>query len=190
MKNFILLFFIFSLTSYSQSDVQQVEVIKTDTQIVNFAKEIGQQEFRIDFFDLVVLESLHVGYEKMNDTSTAIGLTTLINFGDMLEEDFALTPYFRLYFLESEDYGGYGFFAEVFSKLAFGETEATNTVSSEDENFFDIALGAGLGRKWINRKGYSFEVLFGLGRNLLLDEDHYNRSEAVARFNLAIGKRF
>ena len=191
MKNLILLIFIFSLTSYSQDKIQQVEVVKTDTQIEEFSKQIGEQEFRIDFFDLLVMESLHVGYEKMNDTSTAYGLTMLINLGDTdLNDSFALTPYFRLYFLESEDYGGYGFFAEVFSKLAFGETEATNTVSSEDENFFDIALGAGLGRKWINRKGYSFEVLFGLGRNLLLDQDHYDRSEAVARFNLAIGKRF
>ena len=191
MKNLILLIFIFSLTSYSQDKIQQVEVVKTDTQIEEFSKQIGEQEFRIDFFDLLVMESLHVGYEKMNDTSTAYGLTMLINLGDTdLNDSFALTPYFRLYFLESEDYGGYGFFAEVFSKLAFGETEATNTVSSEDENFFDIALGVGLGRKWINRKGYSFEVLLGLGRNLLLDDDHRDRSEGVARFNLAIGKRF
>ena len=190
MKNLLALLFIFSLTSYSQDKVQQVEVIKTDTQIEEFSKQIGQQEFRTDFFDLLVMESFHVGYEKMNDTSTALGLTMLINFGDMLEEDFALTPYFRLYFLESEDYGGYGFFAEVFSKLAFGETEVANTLYSENENFFDAALGVGLGRKWINRKGYSLELLLGLGRNLLRDEDHFNRSEGMARFNLAIGKRF
>jgi hypothetical protein len=199
MKNLILLIFIFSLTSYSQDKIQQVEVVKTDTQIEEFSKQIGEQEFRIDFFDLLVMESLHVGYEKMNDTSTAYGLTMLINLGDTdLNDSFALTPYFRLYFLESEDYGGYGFFAEVFSKLAFGETEAYNdnfTNNSifpayENENFFDIALGVGLGRKWINRKGYSFEVLLGLGRNLLLDDDHRDRSEGVARFNLAIGKRF
>jgi hypothetical protein len=199
MKNFILLIFIFSLTSYSQDKIQQVEVVKTDTQIEEFSKQIGQQEFRIDFFDLLVMESLHVGYEKMNDTSTAYGLTMLINLGDSdLNDSFALTPYFRLYFLQSEDYGGYGFFAEVFSKLAFGETEAYNDnfannsifPAYENENFFDIALGVGLGRKWINRKGYSFEVLLGLGRNLLLDDDHRDRSEGVGRFNLAIGKRF
>lgn len=199
MKNLLALLFIFSLTSYSQYKVQQVEVVKTDTQIEEFSKQIGQQEFRIDFFDLLVMESLNVGYEKMNDTSTAYGLTMLINLGDSdLNDNFALTPYFRLYFLESEDYGGYGFFAEVFSKLAFGETEVYNdnfTNNSiypgyENENFFDVALGVGLGRKWINRKGYSFEVLVGFGRNLLYDEDHIDRSEGMARFNLAIGKRF
>ena len=199
MKNLLTLLFIFSLTSYSQDKIQQVEVVKTNTQIEEFSKQIGQQEFRIDFFDLLVMESLHVGYEKMNDTSTAYGLTMLINLGDSaLNDNFALTPYFRLYFLESEDYGGYGFFAEVFSKLAFGETEVYNdnfTNNSiypayENENFFDLALGVGLGRKWINRKGYSFEVLVGFGRNLLYDEDHIDRSEGMARFNLAIGKRF
>ena len=199
MKNLILIFFIFSLTSYSQSDVQQVEVIKTDTQIVNFAKEIGQQEFRIDFFDLLLLGSLQVGYEKMNDTSTALGVTTLINFGDVLVEDFALTPYFRLYFLESEEYGGYGFFAEVFSRLAFGETEARNTVSYEEENFFDIAPGAAIGQKWVNKKGWTFEVSGGVGRFLLNKDENNssigqevtsNRPGAIFRGGFSIGKRF
>ena len=49
----------------------------------------------------------------MNDTSTAYGASMLINFGgdNGLNDNFAVTPYFRIYFLESEDYGGYGFFA-------------------------------------------------------------------------------
>jgi putative salt-induced outer membrane protein YdiY len=193
MKNLIILFFIFSLTCYSQDKIQQVEVIKTNTQIEKFSKNIGQNEFKVNLFDALVYESLHVGYERMNNTSTAYGATMLINLGDSeLNDNFAVTPYFRVYFLESEDYGGYGFFAEVFSKFVFGDTGINEFegFASDDENYFDIALGAALGRKWINNKGYSFEVRLGLGRNLLYESNQEDRTEGMASIGIALGKRF
>ena len=49
MKNLIALLFIFSLASYSQEKIQQVEVVDTNTQIETFSKEIGQNELRFDF---------------------------------------------------------------------------------------------------------------------------------------------
>ena len=193
MKNILLLLFVFSLTSYSQDKIQQVEVVETDTQIQNFSSEIGQNELRFDFFSLLAYDSFSATYERMNDTSTAYGVSMLINFGEdnELNDNFAVTPYFRIYFLESEDYGGYGFFAEVFSKFAFGESEVNlDNISYVDENYFDVALGVALGRKWINRKGYSFEILIGLGKNLLYDNDQLDRSETMGRFSVSIGKRF
>ena len=195
MKNIVLVLFVFSLTSFSQENTQKVVVIKTNTQIENFSKKIGQNEFKLNLLSLLVNESFHVGYERMNNTSTAYGATMLINLGDSdLNDNFAVTPYFRVYFLESEDYGGYGFFAEVFSKFVLGDSDVvsfgSDFVSSEEENYFDIALGAALGRKWINNKGYSFEVRLGLGRNLLFQDDQYGRSEYMASFDIALGKRF
>jgi hypothetical protein len=55
-----------------------------------------------------------------------------------------------------------------------------------------MALGLAVGRKWINRKGFTLETLFGVGRNLLYDEesDSGDRSAASARLNISIGKRF
>ena len=193
MKNILLLLFVFSLTTYSQDKIQQVEVVETDTQIQNFSTEIGQNELRFDFLSLLAYESFSATYERMNDTSTAYGVSMLINFGEDndLNDNFAVTPYFRIYFLESEDYGGYGFFAEVFSKFAFGESEVNlDNISYVEENYFDVALGVALGRKWINRKGYSFEILIGLGKNLLYDNDQLDRSETMGRFSASIGKRF
>jgi hypothetical protein len=194
MKYLITLLFIFSLTSYSQDKIQQVEVVETDTQIQNFSTEIGQNELRFDFLSLLAYDSFSATYERMNDTSTAYGVSMLINFGDDndLNDNFAVTPYFRIYFLESEDYGGYGFFAEVFSKFAFGESEFYREQSGNytEDNYFDVALGVALGRKWINRKGYSFEILIGLGKNLLYDNDQLDRNETMGRFSASIGKRF
>ena len=61
-----------------------------------------------------------------------------------------------------------------------------------EENYFDMALGLADGRKWINRKGFTLETLFGVGRNLFFDEesDSGDRSAASARLNISIGKRF
>ena len=197
MKNLITLFFIISLTSYSQDKIQQVEVVKTDTQIEEFSKQIGTKEFKLDFLDLLVFPALSVGYEKINDSSTAFGTTLFINLGGEdsdWNDNLAITPYYRFYFLQSEDYGGYGVFAEVFTKFAFGDAEVYNDISntSVDENYFDMALGLAVGRKWINRKGFTLETLFGVGRYLFFDEgsDSGDRSAASARFNISIGKRF
>lgn len=197
MKNLITLFFIISLTSYSQDKIQQVEVVKTDTQIEEFSKQIGTKEFKLDFLDLLVFPALSVGYEKINDSSTAFGTTLFINLGGEdsdWNDNLAITPYYRFYFLQSEDYGGYGVFAEVFTKFAFGDAEIYNLTSStyNKENYFDIALGLAVGRKWINRKGFTLETLLGVGRNLFFDEesDSSDRSAASARLNISIGKRF
>jgi len=197
MKNLLTLLFIFSLTSYSQNNVQQVEVVKTDTQIEEFSKQIGTEEFKLDFLDLLVFPALSVGYEKINNSSTAFGTTLFINLGGEdsdWNDNLAITPYYRFYFLQSEDYGGYGVFAEVFTKFAFGDAEVYNLTSStyNEENYFDMALGLAVGRKWINRKGFTLETLFGIGRNLFFDEesDSGDRSAASARLNISIGKRF
>ena len=198
MKNILLLLFVFSLTSYSQDTVQQVEVIKTNTQIEKFSKEIGTKEFKVDFLDLLVFPALSVGYEKANDSSTAFGTTLFLNLGGEdsdWNDNLAITPYFRFYFLQSEDYGGYGIFAEVFTKFKFGAAEVRTSSPSGDlveENYFDIALGLAVGKKWINRKGFTLETLFGVGRNLFYDKDSDSsqRSATSTTISISLGKRF
>ena len=197
MKKLLILFFILSLTSYSQDNIQRVEVIKTNTQIEEFSNKIGKNEFKVDFLDLLVFPALSVGYEKVNNSSTAFGSTLFLNLGGNdsdWNDNFAITPYYRFYFLESEDYGGYGIFAEIFTKFAFGDAEKYNETSNtyDEDNYFDMALGLAVGKKWINRNGYTFELLLGVGRNLLYDDstDSFDRSAASGRANISIGKRF
>ena len=135
--------------------------------------------------------------KKVNNSSTAFGSTLFLNLGGNdsdWNDNFAITPYYRFYFLESEDYGGYGIFAEIFTKFAFGDAEKYNETSNtyDEDNYFDMALGLAVGKKWINRNGYTFELLLGVGRNLLYDDstDSFDRSAASGRANISIGKRF
>ena len=69
-------------TTFSQQEVQKVEVIKTDSQIESFSKNIGTSELKIDFLSLLAIPALSVGYEKMNNTSTAYGARMLLSFDD------------------------------------------------------------------------------------------------------------
>jgi hypothetical protein len=194
MKNRILPILIFltilisSLQLNAQNDTNEVIVVKSEQQIEEFSKSLGLNELKIDFFDLLIFPALTIGYEKTNDSSSAFGATLFLNLNSDnsgWNDKFVITPYYRFYFSKSEDFGSKGFFAEVFSKFAFGE--------STTEDYFDIAPGIAVGNKWINRKGFTFEILFGLGRNLLYDSDEYNndgRSIGISRAGVAIGKRF
>ena len=180
MRKFVLIFLIIPSILIAQNDVNEVVVIKSDKQIEEFTSSLGQNELKIDYLDLLIFPALTVGYEKTNDSSSGFGATLFLNLGSNNDDGidwndkFVITPYYRFYFSKSEDFGSKGFFAEVFSK------------------YFDIAPGLAVGSKWINRKGFTFEILFGLGRNLLYDDEDNNgsRSTVVVRGGFSIGKRF
>jgi len=195
MRKFVLIFIIIPSILIAQNDVNEVVVIKSDKQIEEFTSSLGQNELKIDFLDLLIFPALTVGYEKTNDSSSGFGATLFLNLGSsdndlgsFWNDKFVITPYYRFYFTKSEDFGSKGFFAEAFSKFAFGK------VVYKEENYFDIAPGLALGNKWINRKGFTFEFLFGLGRNLLYENESENsdsgRSTVVVRGGFSIGKRF
>ena len=207
MRKFVLIFLIIPSILIAQNDVNEVVVVKSDKQMEEFTSSLGQNELKIDFLDLLMFPALSVGYEKTNDSSSGFGATLFLNLGSNNDDGidwndkFVITPYYRFYFSKSEDFGSKGFFAEAFSKFAFGEAGM--------ENYFDIAPGLAVGSKWINRKGFTFEILFGLGRNLLYDDDNNglyddddnnglyddddnngDRSTVVVRGGFSIGKRF
>jgi len=153
--------------------------------------------------DLTIIPALTVAYEKTNDSFSGFGAELFFDLGSIDEyfsghrNKFVITPYYRFYFTKSEDFGSKGFFAEVFSKFAFGESQSfllngLGIDTYETDNYFDIAPGFAVGNKWINRKGFTFELLFGLGRNLLYNNESEGsgRSTVVVRGGFSIGKRF
>jgi hypothetical protein len=189
---------------FAQNKDNEVVVIKSDNQIEEFTSSLGQNELRLDFLDLLIFPALSVGFEKINDSSSGYGATLFLNLGgedtigELYNDKFALTPYYRFYFLQSEDYGGYGIFAEIFTKFSSGKYEKFNDFWGQNQNnetlsYSDIAPGLAVGRKWINRKGFTFELLFGVGRNLLYkskDDDSISRTAGIVRAGISVGKRF
>ena len=204
MKNIILLILLFSISVNSQK-VQQVEVVKNDNQISDLFEELGQNELKLDLIDILSLPAFDITYERIKDPYSSFGVSLFLNVGDNdsasrnWTDNFSLAPFYRFYFFNKRDYGGAGFFAEVFTKFSSGKHDVEYFNPDQDssgisywetveENFFDIAPGAAIGQKWINKKGWTFEISGGVGR-FLLNKDEI-RPEFLVRGGFSIGKRF
>ena len=213
---------LFTIVSYSQNDVQNVRVIKDDSQVTELVNILGKNEIKLDVIDLLFQPALSLSYERISDSYSSFGGDVFINFNNnnssvSWSDRFSISPFYRFYFLNKKDFGGAGFFVELFSKFSFGQETveyAYGIYDSEppspyyefvDENYFDIGLGVGIGRKWINKKGITFEIMFGIGRYLLdevggpddeaipfgVDDVFRNyRPEVTVKGGISIGKRF
>ena len=217
MKNIILLILLFSISVNSQK-VQQVEVLKNDNQISDLFEELGQNELKLDLGDMLGFPAFDINYERIKDPYSSFGVSLFLNVSNNdsasrnWTDKFTLSPFYRFYFFNKKDYGGAGFFAEIFTKFSFGKHDVEYYNFNPDpnnpgidywetieENFFDIAPGAGIGQKWLNKKGWTFEINLGVGRYLLNkdfiadsngQEVNYVRPVAAFKGGLFIGKRF
>ena len=210
----VLIYILFFNHMFSQ-DVQQVEVLKNDKQVTELFDEIGDSEIKLDVIDFLTQPALNIGYEIINDSYSSYGAEVFLNFNDnntsrSWSEKFSLNPFYRFYFLNKTDFGGEGYFAEVFIKFAnikydrdtyFYNPMPNEPYSTTEEiKAWDIAPGVGVGRKWVNKKGWTFEYMLGFGRYLFASsqnddpDSNYEvenyRPEATFKGGISIGKRF
>ena len=216
MRYFLIPLFILLFTKAYGQDVQPVEVIKSDRQVTELFDELGDSEIKLDVLDFLTQPALNIGYEKINDSYSSYGADVFFNFNDnnsssSWSEKFSLNPFYRFYFLNKTDFGGEGYFAEVFIKFSnieyIRETYYYDSMPNEPYSTYeeikvwDIAPGFGVGRKWVNKKGWTFEYMVGVGRFLFTNDgnddctncgyDVYdNRPEATFKGGISIGKRF
>ena len=117
--------------------------------------------------DFLTQPALNIGYEIINDSYSSYGVDIFLNFNDRNTsrswlEKFSLNPYYRFYFFNKTDFGGEGYFAEVFIKFSNIEYERDTYFynpmpnkpysTTEEIKAWDIAPGVGVGRKWVNKK--------------------------------------
>ena len=183
-----------------QEKVIKVEIVKDSS--FEAADSFGNNELRVNFFDLLVLPGFHGYYERIIDENSSYGTGLFINFSDNLSSDivqrrFAISPYYRLYFLNRRDYGAKGLFVELFGSFASAKDMDDNDLYDvyyddfdDRDNIFRFSVGATIGRKWITRSGYTFEPFIGVGRYLDSHGSSDRNPEAHLRFGFSIGKRY
>ena len=183
---------VFAQEDTDDEKVIKVEIVK-DTSFEE-AEVYGGNEIRVNFLDLLTVGSFHIYYEKILKSGDGLGFSANFNSSDLGIFNYHISPYYRVYFLNREDYGAGGLFAEVFSSI--GETEYESYESSREiyvnNKQIQVSFRACIGKKWINRKGYSFEWQIGIGRFLGGDEENENSSmqRTHGRFGFSVGKRF
>ncbi len=215
MRHSLVLIYIFFFSQAFGQDVQQVEVLKNDKQVTELFDEIGDSEIKLDVIDFLTQPALNIGYEIINDSYSSYGAEVFLNFNDnnlsrSWSEKFSLNPFYRFYFLNKTDFGGEGYFAEVFIKFANIEYDRNTYFydpmpnepysTTEEIKGWDIAPGVGVGRKWVNKKGWTFEYMLGFGRYLFASSKNDDipdggsvsdyRPEATFKGGISIGKRF
>lgn len=138
----------------------------------------------------LVLGAVEVTYERILNEDSGLGASLFFVNEEVSDPSFSLTPYYRAYFGKKP---AAGFFVEGFSMFSTGKDSATyyfdnlgNLINIEKNRYTDLALGFGLGSKWVHKRGFVFEINAGIGRNLLST----NSPEVVGRGGITLGYRF
>ena len=159
--------------------------------------KLERDELKINAFGLL-LGYFEVGYERILNEESAIGTTLFLPISKETDVNFMLSAYYRYYFGSKQCRG---FFMEGFGALnsvqdeiyteRFNPDPAFYNYYYKDVNITDLALGIGLGGKWISKKGVTFELSAGVGRNLFSSYNSQNRDfEFIGRGGISVGYRF
>lgn len=173
---------------------------------INFSQEITQEaiprdiaknELSINAFNLVTFGAIDVAYERIinSNSSWAVEGFILALNRESESADYvftrtaSLTGKYKYFFSEQS---AYGFYVNGLAMLSTGEYyeelydfEGIYT-SRVDKEYTDLALGFGLGYKWVSKQGFFLDLSTGIGRNLLNNDSPI----IVGQFNVNLGKRF
>lgn len=191
MKNLIILpFLLLSLTLFSQTPgvVEDDEIYKRD---------ITNNELSIGAFNLVVFGALDVAYERIitQNTSWAVeafilALTRESDWGDgAFNKNSSLTGKFKYFFGDAR---AAGFYVNGLAMISGGEYTEDGTylndsyIEGEEGDYTDLALGFGVGGKFVSKQGFFIDLGTGIGRNLL----NNNSPTIVGQFTVNLGFRF
>ncbi len=157
-------------------------------------EEPSKNEFKINVSNFIIFKYLDVGYERILNEESTIGINILTNTDSKNNSDFdyyrtfSVTPYYRHFF--GKKYAQ-GFFVEGFgmlhSRRSDGYYETSGLFIDDGKKITDVAFGVSTGAKFITNRGFVAEVYLGIGRNLTNTVDYDN---IVGRGGISLGWRF
>lgn len=197
MKNYSLafLFFIFFSGVHAQQNTFNEE---------QFPRDIAQNELSANVFNVLIFGALDVTYERIltDHSSLSVDIFTKLtnknegedfDLSEAYAKDFSLTTKFKFFFKEENT--AWGFYAEAFGMISSGENEKevkktspSGEIFYEDEflDYTDLALGVGVGHKYVAKQGFMIDLSFGVGRNLF----HKDSPDIVILPAINVGYRF
>lgn len=204
----------FALPGMAQEIGEEEKVLVEDTSFqeqtdyreqVVFKRDTTQSEVHLNILNLLVFGALDIGYERLINDHAAAGIEIFskvfnknegedIDLSKIYAKDFSITGKFK-YFIQEEQVAR-GYYAEAFAMFSNGnykrdmelpdpETGEPRTIEADLE-YTDVALGVGVGGKFVAKQGFLIDVSFGLGRNLF---DKYS-PDIVLLPSVNIGYRF
>jgi len=162
------------------------------TVVFSQEKEIDslRNEMKLGALSLLAGPALNVEYERIISKYSSFGGNLFVGLNNVdYQYNFAISPYYRMYFSRSREYGTKGFFVQGFASFLVGDNQRTDFYfdATDKKKYSDAALGFALGTKWVNKGGFVFQICFGVGRTLGFSD--YS-PEFVAIGDLSVGIRF
>jgi hypothetical protein len=210
MKKLFLALCFISITNSISQETDKPITTTTTTTVVTTTLPIEEKkpsniekknELKIDPFYLIFGGAFNATYERILNEESGAGVTLLFSNGKDINTTFSVSPYYRFYFGKKT---AAGFFFEGFAMYSSfnAEERLQSQFYDSNGNFYynngyklvklnDLAVGFGLGGKWITRNGVIFELSAAIGRNLLNDYDKYNSgAQITGKGGISIGYRF
>lgn len=170
-----------------------------------FQRDTTYSEVHLNMLNLLVFGALDLGYERVLSDNTSAGVEIFAkvfnkneedetNLSDVYTKKFSITGKFKYFF--PEDQAAWGYYAQVFSMFSNGTNEkeieikdvangGTKVIDAKLD-YTDLALGVGVGGKFVAKQGFLIDVSFGIGRNLF---DKYS-PDFVFLPSINVGYRF
>ena len=188
------LFLITSLSVFSQEpNVQTTEAAEPDPV---YHRDITKNEISIGALNLVAFGALDIAYERILSPNTSWAVEAFIlalnrdneDVAEAYRKDFSLTGKFKYFFSERS---AWGFYVNGLTMISTGENDETffredGSFRTETENYTDLAVGFGLGGKFVAKQGLLLDLNAGIGRNLFNSE----APTIIGQFGVNLGYRF
>lgn len=194
MKNLIVavFFFLFLTNSFAQTGIEEEE---------QYSREINKNELSLGALNLVAFGALDIAYERILNPYSSWSVETFIlaldreseDASEAYEKDFSVTGKYKYFFGNKT---AWGFYVNGLAMVSTGQYRDSYDYSydhndeyiysSPEERYTDLALGFGLGAKFVSRQGFFVDLSSGIGRNLLSS----NSPTIVGQFNFNLGFRF
>ncbi len=164
----------------------------------------GKNEVRIDLLSAIAFSKINVSYERFLNEDFSVGITFGYADSEKVNDDFdrgfrsTLPKYDAIPFVRYNLSKGQTrfYFAEIFVAANSGDFRETVRLSNAEDNayytiqkndYFDIAIGGGLGYKMYFADKFAAELLVGFGTNLI---DRSTSPDVISRVGLNVGYRF
>lgn len=137
--------------------------------------EDRRNELKLGAVKLIAGPILDLEYERVLTGYSSLGGNMVVNLDN--DDDFynfSVSPFFRMYFTQSREFGSKGFFAQAFMGYYTGKDYDYNYdfpyTEYEEKTWNSFGAGLSIGSKWVNKQGFVFQLVIGIGRNIIGDD--------------------
>lgn len=164
-----------------------------------YKRDVAKNELSIGAFNLVAFGALDIAYERILTPNSSWAIEGFIlaldrdneDISEAYSKDFSLTGKYKYFFGERT---AWGFYVNGLAMISSGEYEdweqdvlmRDGSFGYVKEKYTDLALGFGLGGKFVSQQGFFLDLSTGIGRNLF----NNNSPTIVGQFNVNLGFRF